>query len=132
NTNDSFHFAFRSWTGDGQIVARVVSLDNTDPWAQAGVMFRETPDQGSPQAMIQVTPQHGIWFMNRNVSSNETSVVEGPNVTAPRWLRLVRQGNLFIGYESTDGTSWSYVASATIAMPVNINVGLAVSSHTNG
>src|SRR5436190_15992963 len=39
---DAFRFVYRSLTGDGELLARVVSLDNTDNWAKAGVMIRET------------------------------------------------------------------------------------------
>jgi hypothetical protein len=39
---DEFHYAFKMLTGAGSIVARVQSIENTDPWAKAGVMIRET------------------------------------------------------------------------------------------
>ncbi|HZE98356.1 MAG TPA: hypothetical protein VE981_15095, partial [Planctomycetota bacterium] len=42
STADSFHFVSMTLTGDGTIFARVVEIDNTDPWAKAGVMIRET------------------------------------------------------------------------------------------
>src|SRR5688572_16354880 len=40
-TADQFHFVYRPITGNGEIIARVASIGNTDPWAKAGVMFRE-------------------------------------------------------------------------------------------
>ena len=49
-TADQFRFAYKSLTGDGSIVARVDSLANTDAWAKAGVMIRETLDAGSTWA----------------------------------------------------------------------------------
>jgi len=41
-TADEFTFAWKSLTGNGTIVAKVESVENTDPWAKAGVMIRES------------------------------------------------------------------------------------------
>ena len=48
---------------------------------------------------------------------------------APRWVRLVRQGDSFSGYESADGSEWRLVGTETIAMAPTVYVGLAVTSH---
>ena len=58
---DAFRFTYRSLTGDGEMAARVVSLDNTDAWAKAGVMIRETLAADSTFAMSIVTPAHSMW-----------------------------------------------------------------------
>src|SRR5207245_4325641 len=42
---DGFHFAYQSLTGDGTMVARVVSLSGSA--AQAGIMVRETLNPGA-------------------------------------------------------------------------------------
>ena len=41
-TADQFHFAYKQLSGNGSITAKVVSVSNTDAWAKAGVMIRET------------------------------------------------------------------------------------------
>src|SRR4030043_1220331 len=41
-TSDQFHFAYKQFSGVGSITAKVVSVSNTDTWAKAGVMIRET------------------------------------------------------------------------------------------
>ena len=38
---DQFRFVYQPLDGDGEIVARVESLQATDVWAKAGVMMRE-------------------------------------------------------------------------------------------
>jgi len=38
-------------------VARVDSIENTDPWAKVGVMIRETLDCDSAHAFMLVTPE---------------------------------------------------------------------------
>src|SRR5205823_10880334 len=50
-----------------------------------------------------------------------------PNV----WIRLQRAGNTFTGYFSTDGTTWTVVSTANVAMAANIYVGLAVCSRNS-
>jgi len=42
NQSDEFHYAFKTLSGAGSIVARVQSVGDTDGWAKAGVMIRET------------------------------------------------------------------------------------------
>src|SRR5262249_5907012 len=42
NNADAFHYVYRPMTGNGEIIARVQRIENTDPWAKAGVMIRET------------------------------------------------------------------------------------------
>ena len=47
----------------------------------------------------------------------------------PYWVRLVRQGDVFTGYRSQDGVTWSQVDSSTMTLPSSVYVGLAVTSH---
>src|SRR6185295_16575036 len=49
----------------------------------------------------------------------------------PLWLMLVRSGDRFDSYFSSDGDNWTFIGSATIVMPSTIYAGLAVSSHDN-
>jgi len=41
-TSDSYHFVYRPWTGNGEIVARVSSLENAVAGTKAGVMIRQS------------------------------------------------------------------------------------------
>ena len=65
NTADAFHFVYQPWTGDGEIIAQVESVQNTDVWAKAGVMIRETLSASSKHAMMVVTPGSGVSFQRR-------------------------------------------------------------------
>jgi chitodextrinase len=130
---DSFQFVYQTLTGDGSITARVVSQTNTDPWAKAGVMFRETLAIGSTNAFVPVTPANGVIFQGRSIPGGASTVfIHGPIVTAPYWVRLTRAGNAFSAFASPDGTTWSLLGQTTIAMASQIYVGLAVSGHHNG
>jgi len=129
NTADSFHYAYQPLTGDGQIVAHVASLANTDPWAKAGVMIRETLTGGAANAMMAVTPGNGTNFQWRAAAGGTSNTTAGPVATAPYWVRLVRSGATFTGSVSSDGATWTTVGTATIAMASAVYIGLPVTAH---
>ena len=130
-TVDAFQFASQPLTGDGTIVARVLSLQNTDPWAKAGLMIREGTDAGAKHAFCFVTPVNGVAFQRRPTTNGPTSHTSGSHNGAARWLRLVRAGTAITGHESPDGVTWTLVGSVTISMTNPVEVGLAVTSHDN-
>jgi hypothetical protein len=132
NTADEFHYAYRSLTGDGEILARVATLENTNGWAKAGVMMRETLDAGSPHAFMLVSAAKGVAFQRRVEANGVSTNTSGGAGTAPRWVRLVRSGSTFSSYVSTDGASWTPVGTELIAMGTTIHVGLAVTAHADG
>jgi hypothetical protein len=130
-TADGFRFVYRSLTGDGSIVARVVSIENTDVWAKAGVMIRETLNANSRHASMFVTPAKGLAFQRRTSTGGTSASTAGPLSTAPKWVRVQRTGSTFTAAWSNDATSWTTVGSVTISMGAATFVGFAVTSHNN-
>jgi regulation of enolase protein 1 (concanavalin A-like superfamily) len=128
---DAFHFVRRTWTGDGQIVARLATQQNTNGWAKAGVMIRESGDANSRHAMMVLTPSNGAAFQFRTGTGGWTTNVAGPALAAPALLRLVRSGSTITAYVSSNGTTWTQVGSASISLPATAEWGLAVTSHNN-
>jgi hypothetical protein len=131
-TSDAFHYVYQSLSGDGQIVARVVSMTNTNASAKAGVMIRETLDADSKHAMMVITPSSGTVFQRRTATGGSSDTTAGSSVTAPYWVKLVRSGNTFTGYESADGSAWTLVGSVSITMVADVYIGLAVTSYSYG
>ncbi|HEY0003441.1 MAG TPA: PQQ-dependent sugar dehydrogenase [Pyrinomonadaceae bacterium] len=131
DTADSFRYAYHPLLGDGQIVARVASLTNTDAWAKAGVMIRESLTSNSPHAMMVVTAGNGTAFQRRYATGG-ASAHTGAGGTAPIWVKLVRKLNDFSAYNSADGVNWTLVGTDHINMARNAYIGLAVTSHNNG
>src|SRR5204862_3482247 len=80
-TGDAFQYAYQPLNGDGDIVARVVSVDPTVTWSKAGVMIRETLSASSPQAMTVVSAGAGSAFQRRASAGGVTTHTAGPNVT---------------------------------------------------
>ena len=127
---DEFHFAFKQASGASAIVAKVESLDNTDPFAKAGVMIRDTLDANSRYAGVFVTPENGVRFQYRNAAGaiTERSFEEG--ITTPQWVKLERTaGGLIRSYYSADGNTWTRFNLIQVAMQLPVYVGLAVTSH---
>ena len=136
---DEFHYAFKTLTGVGTIEAQVLSVDNTDPWAKAGIMIRETLEPGSKFAAVYITPGNGCRFQARTdtnidaTSDTSVSTAEQIAITAPYWVKLEREvtGNMR-GYYSSNGTDWQMMVwRPTLSMTSNVYIGLAVTSHNN-
>ena len=132
-TADECHYAFKTLTGPGSIVARVNSIENTNPWAKAGVMIRETLEAGSKNAFAFVTPENGVAFQRRPDTDIATTRTTEAGITVPHWVKVERDvtGNFTVTH-SADGTSWQSVASAVptnIPMTSNVYIGLALTSH---
>ncbi len=129
--HDSFQFVYQRWSGDGQIVVRVAGVQNTDPWAKAAVMFRETLDDDSRNGILFVSPSSGVSMQSRTTTTGLTATVNTVAGSPPRWLALMRSGNVLTGYQSSDGITWTPVGTNTVPMANDIYVGLAVTSKLN-
>ena len=132
---DAFRFAHQPLSGDGTIIARVVSLENTNGFAKAGVMMRESTGATARNVFALVTPTiaNGFRFQSRATTGGTTDRSFSGSGTAPHWLRLVRAGNTFTASHSTDGSSWVAIGPAvTVTMGSTVLVGLAVTSHAAG
>jgi hypothetical protein len=126
---DAFHFVYQPLTGDGEIVARVTGVGDTDPLAKAGVMIRASLAADAPNALVAVTPAGGIVFQSRASAGGDTDTTADDG-SAPYWVRLVRAGNVFTAYRSADGNNWVQVGDpVTIDMAADALIGLAVTAH---
>ena len=130
---DEFHFAYKMLTGTGSIVAKVENLQNTDAWAKAGVMIRNTLDPESAHAFACVTPGNGVASQGRPDAGGASFNYPQGGITAPHWVKLERDlsGNLTVSH-SADGSAWEPVQGAVptnIQMDSNVYVGLALTAH---
>ena len=131
-TADEFHYVYQPLTGDGEIVVRVASLTNTDPWAKAGVMIRETLAADSAHASVFISPGNGAAFQRRTLTAGTSVTTAGGAVSAPYYVRLVRRGNTFYSFISSDGQNWTAIGSDTVVMGATVQIGMAVTSHNDG
>jgi hypothetical protein len=131
--HDEFHFAYKMLTGAGSIIARVDSVENTNDWAKAGVMIRETLDAGSAHAFAAVTPASGVASQGRPDTGAASFNYNQTGVAAPYWVKLERSiSGLFTVSHSANGSNWQPITGATpqsIPMGANVYIGLALTSH---
>ncbi len=130
-TSDSFRYTHQRLFGDGSITARVASLEDTNGGStRFGVMFREALNVGSRYAMMALREGNTgtAQFSSRATAGVSATTASDVVRNAPYWVRVTRVGNLFTGFTSPDGTTWTQIGTATIAMPSLVYVGLAASS----
>ena len=135
NNADQFRYAYFTLTGNGSIIARVTTQTNTDPWAKAGVMLRDSLAAGSKHAFMCITPGNGAAFQRRTSTGggSDNNHTGGGSATVPYWVRLTRSGTTVSGHRSVDGVTWTLVGSDTVSFTSQtVYAGLAVTSHTNG
>jgi ABC-type transport system involved in multi-copper enzyme maturation permease subunit len=127
---DAFYFAHQPVTGSGTITVQMTSLagqvavgqpsngvpqlaPGLAPWSKAGIIIKQNTSQGSVYAAMMVTGSNGVRMQWDYV--NDTPGLAGRvSASAPRWLRLVRDGATITGYDSADGTHWALVGAATL------------------
>jgi len=133
---DEFRYAWKQLSGVGSISAQVLSVENTDPWAKAGLMIRESLAPGSKFAFVFVSPANGCRFQARLTTDadamSDDSVTTLQAIEAPHWVKLERTASGdFNAYNSNDGVTWSPLAwnPRRVLMSPNVYIGIALTSH---
>lgn len=128
-TADGMHFAYQPMSGNGTIVARIVSTQGSS--VQAGVMIRASLDGNAAEASVIYSPSD-MYFYYRSSTGGSTGYQGNQAISGlPYWVELVRSGNTFTAYTSVNGLYWKQLESSeTITMPQTVYVGLAVSSQS--
>jgi hypothetical protein len=132
--HDEFHFAYKTLAGAGSIAVRVNSVQNTNAWAKAGVMIRETLNADSKHAMMIVSASSGVSFQRRPETGGASAADTTADITAPYWVKIERSiSGTFSAYSSADGATWQKLGvSEPIQMGTNVYIGLAVTAHSAG
>jgi hypothetical protein len=141
NNSDQFTYVYKTLSGDGSLIARVVSIGaGSNTWCKGGVMVRGTLDADSNHAMMAMsantdgTAGNGASFQYRldvaGASANEDSATV---VAPPYWVKIERTGGTVTGSYSADGKTWTVVGTPQfIVMDSPAYIGLCVTSHVAG
>jgi Zn-dependent metalloprotease len=135
--SDSFYFTYRQLTGDGEIIARVNSLQNTNSFAKAAVMIRESLNANSKFAMTTIVANPLLTgtatrFEYRKNTGGKASSGNYQLTAIPKYIRVARVGNTVSSYMSNTNGNWTLIGSANVSMASNVYVGLAATSAVNG
>jgi hypothetical protein len=144
---DEFRYVYAPSGGDVrqyEIVARVGSVQNTNAWTKAGLMFRHSLEANTTHASLFVTPGKGIAFQRRASATGPSVNTAGPMLTAPVWLRLTLNNETtcrtictrdFIVrayYRVAASDPWTFVGEQHFGDQPMAYSGLAVTSHADG
>ncbi len=128
NEHDAGHFIIRPLAGDGQIIARIVSVDPRDPNADAmaGVTIRESLKNRCKQTSLMwgVPANDPVVAFVRRQDHWMNPVSMEKNAETPHWVKLVRHGPRVHAYVSPDGQNWELLASDRFETGPNVFVGL--------
>jgi hypothetical protein len=128
-TADAFHFVYQPLSGDGTVVARLVSVQGGSGYVSPGVMIRETLNAGSTNAGTVDWVGYGtIYAEVRTSTGGSTTLGGGVGATLPYWVKVSRSGSTFSSYTSPDGVTWTQRGSQAVSMGQNVYMGLAVNS----
>jgi hypothetical protein len=106
-------------------------MQATDPWAKAGLMFRNDTTAGSMFADLFISPDNGVNLQWRATAGGQCGSAGVGGIVAPVWVKLVRAGTNFAGYYGSDGVNWTQVGTASVPLAANVRAGLAVTAHNN-
>ena len=130
---DRGHMIYKQASGDGAIIAKLENYDHVQGFSMAGVMIRESLEDGSKFATMMMMSDPGPIVRDRIATSG--AVNQKPyNKTgekAPYWVKLERNGNTFSGSISPDGINYTLIRTVNVSMNKTIYVGLAATSHNN-
>ncbi|MEN0004747.1 MAG: T9SS type A sorting domain-containing protein [Bacteroidota bacterium] len=119
-TEDGTAFVFTKLCGDGEITTQVTGLNGT---GFAGLMLRETDAPNAKKIALGTN--------NVDRLRKEVRVIDGYPSSAAEiisfsqfWIRVVRSGDTFSGFASTDGIFWQPYLSQTIIMGDCVLAGL--------
>ncbi len=127
-TLDEFHFVYQTLSGDGSILARLVSVEDTSSSVRVGVMIRKSLEANSAHALMSIFPGFAH-FKYRLTTGGTSSRKNSACPPLPYWVKVVRSGDTLTGYCSLGGSVWTQISTQTIAMDTEVYAGLAVCSH---
>jgi hypothetical protein len=131
-SGDTFFFAHRPLIGNCDFRARVASMSVAGSSAKAGLMIRQATTGNSRGAYVSAASS-GSTVASWRTRATDGGVWASSNSSGtpsfPRWVRIVKNGNTFTGFTSTNGSTWSAVGSAgTVSMSEPMLIGFAVTA----
>ena len=128
-TSDSFQYVNQNTSGDFTLTARIVSDEDTNTFAKAGIMLRDSLAADAANVTLDIRPTGDVEFMTRPSTGASETFLGTVVQPLPGWVRLVRSGSTVTASASNDGSTWTTVGSISFAS-ANPLAGLVVCSHT--
>ncbi len=158
-STDDFHYVYRQFTGDMELVTKLDYFTTVDNHTFNGIMFRESLDANSAAVglglslvKIDINTTWSAYMVERAENGGNMSMIsetiDSPeaaekagiplvselnfkegNTYNGTWLKLSREGSSFHGFVSDDGTTWIPVGTLEADLPETVYVGFAVDAN---
>jgi len=131
NASDAFRYVWQPMTGNGTLITDVLTQDETDPWASAGLMLRASLAANAAYYAVLMTPGHGLIVQYRSAAGAQAVIQTSIPLGTPAYLQIGRVGNTLTAYTSTNEQDWVPIAGSRVSLNLGASVlaGLAVASH---
>ena len=114
--------------GDFELTVKIESIT---PNGYAGLLARESDAVGSKMVGMYSNFTNMVRWEARTLT-NGNKAVNFFGKPAPYWLKLKRQGNMFFGYYSYNGASFSIVTAQMVPMSSCLDIGMAAFTNIPG
>ncbi len=136
-TADQLRLISQTTNGSAQVMADVQAPSATTNGAQAGVMFRQATDAGSPFYALYLTPSGAVTVAYRTAFGGTTTTLTtsvSASGSTPLYLQIQRSDDYYTASTSTDGVNYTLVPGTTqpMTMPHQLMSGVFASSGANG
>jgi len=136
NDSDNFYYVYQTVSGDFDARLRIMSVPNYTTWSKMGLMVRNSTAADSRHVMLmRVNNNRYIQSAYREEDGGNTyRAANDTSVSLPLWARIVRTGDTFGYYYSTQAdpgeSGWTYRASVTVDMGNDVLVGIAHATYS--
>ncbi|MCP4992892.1 MAG: DUF1349 domain-containing protein, partial [Gammaproteobacteria bacterium] len=119
------YFVSHSLTGDGELIARLVSQEAT---GVAGLSLRggTSLDDATVALVIDASDNNLNLYLRDNAGADISQRSVGTQAVLPNWLKLSRNGNSVKAYISNDGISWNQVDDVNVGFGETIEAGVSL------
>lgn len=128
---DAFQYVYQSISGDTvELTAHLDSYDTSIyEWTKVGLMFRASDDPFARNIFLFSASGYGICMQGRLEDYGQPvwGATYGGDAY-PQWMKLKKEGNMVIGFASSDGAVWDTVRALEINLDGDFLIGMAVTS----
>lgn len=134
---DQFNYAYAPTGSDVTMIVHIDSQQNTNVWAKAGIMLRNSTATGAAFVALYQNPGNLLelqWRDTDNGNANYTS--QTTSTASANWIELIKTGNNFTAYYATTtgaptASDWKLIGTHTTVLNSMYTAGLAVTAHDN-
>ncbi|MCI4671355.1 MAG: PKD domain-containing protein [Bacteroidia bacterium] len=129
--SDQFQYMFTTMNGDGELIVRVLSMEQNEEYAKVGIMMRDNLNASSQHAHAFFHANmkyNGMQYRELNGDETFSAGTYTGSASLPYWLRMTRSGNTFRSYVSPDGNNWSLIGEKSISMGTQIYAGVTTTN----